>query len=216
MRESLKEVVDNNLSAVMLHVTQDTLQDTLDFIASYEYPVEVFNSSGDLGTVKLGFINGLNEYHGSEEFIKNRILSELSAVNHIFDINIDEHYLNYLVEWIHNLHVMDTPLNYLDNDNALFDFLINFFEDRHYESNSPEDEVAIKFLRVVEEFLYSEEELPIMNFRDRLFNRPSILIVAEENPLKVQYIAQIIKDYYDEFLVIEEKESTLAFMKVQN
>lgn len=216
MRENLKEIIEAQSSAVLLNVHEDVLADLTEFVASYEYPYEVLNSTGSHGTVRLGFINGLNEYTGSEHFVKGRILSELNAINHVFNINIDDHYLQYIVEWVYNLHVMSTPLNYLDNDQKLFDFLIEFFEDKHYESESIEDEVAIKFLRVAEELLYTEDELPIMQFRDKLFNRPSILIVSEESVNKALYIETIIKDYYDEYLKIEQLEDGLIFMKLQN
>lgn len=216
MRDSLKEVIEAQSSAVLLNIHEDVLKDLTDFIESYEYPYEVLNSSGEQGTVRLGFINGLNEYRGSEEFVKSRIFNELNAINEIFAIKIDEHYLQYIVEWLYNLHVMNTPLNYLDNDQALFDFLIEFFEDKHYESDSVEDEVAIKFLRLAEELLYTEDELPIMQFRDKLFKRPSILIISEENVIKAEYIERLVKDYYDQYLKIEELEDGLLFMKVQN
>lgn len=216
MRESLKEIIEAQSSAVLMNVHEDVLDDLVDFIESYQYPYEIINSSGSKGTVRLGFINGLNEYLGSEEFVKSRVFQELSAINEIFKIELDDHFLQYIVEWIYNLHVMHTPLNYLDNDQALFDYLIEFFEDKHYESESVEDEVALKFLRVAEELLYSEEELPIMQFRDKLFKRPSILIISEESVAKAAYVERLIKDYYDQYLKIEELEDGLIFMKVQN
>lgn len=216
MRESLKELIEAQSSAVLMNVHEDVLDDLVDFIESYQYPYEIINSSGSKGTVRLGFINGLNEYLGSEEFVKSRVFQELNAINEIFKIELDDHFLQYIVEWIYNLHVMHTPLNYLDNDQALFDYLIEFFEDKHYESESVEDEVALKFLRVAEELLYSEEELPIMQFRDKLFKRPSILIISEESVAKAAYVERLIKDYYDQYLKIEELEDELIFMKVQN
>lgn len=216
MRESLKEIIEAQSSAVLMNVHEDVLDDLVDFIESFQYPYEIINSSGSKGTVRLGFINGLNEYLGSEEFVKSRVFQELSAINEIFKIELDDHFLQYIVEWIYNLHVMHTPLNYLDNDQALFDYLIEFFEDKHYESESVEDEVALKFLRVAEELLYSEEELPIMQFRDKLFKRPSILIISEESVAKAAYVERLIKDYYDQYLKIEELEDGLIFMKVQN
>ncbi len=216
MRDSLKEIIESNKSAVLMNVNEDVLTDITDFIQSYQYPFHILNSSGDKGTVRLGFINGLNEYTGSEDFVKSRIHHELRAINEIFNINIDDYYLEYIVEWTHYLHTMNTPLNYLDNDHKLFDTLIEFFEEKQYESDSVEDDVAIKFLRVAEELLTSDEQVPIMQFRDQLFNIPSILIISEENVLKATYIERMIKDYYDQFMKIDEVEEGLLFIKVQN
>lgn len=216
MRDSIQQIIDNNLSAVILNVKQEVLNDVVDFIKSFDYNYEIFNSSGDQSTVRLGFINGLNEYTGSEEFIKSRIFSELATINNIIEANIDDYFLEYIVEWIYYLHIMDSPLNYLDKDKALFDYLINFFENKYYEDNAVEDDVAIKFLRIVEELLYTEDELPIMQFRDKLFKKPSILIVCEDNPIKNMYIEQMLKDYYEQYVNIDEDDSGLVFVKLQN
>lgn len=216
MRDSIKQIIDNNLSAVVLNVNQEVLSDVVEFIKSFDYKYEVLNSSGTMGTKRLGFINGLNEYTGSEEFIKSRIFSELNALNEIIEANISSYYLEYIVEWIYYLHIMDTPLNYLDNDKVLFDFLIDYFESKYYESNSVEDQVAITFLKVVEELLYTEEELPIMQFRENLFKTPTILIVSEENPIKNLYIEKMLKDYYEQYVDIDQDDSGLMFIKLQN
>ena len=216
MKENLKEIIEAEKSAVVLNVDEAVLDDLSEFVKSYDYPLEILNSSGNHGTVRLGFINGLNEYRGSEEFVRERILRELNAINDIFDIGLDTYYLEYIVEWTTYLHTMNTPLNYLDNDGILFDKLIMFFEDRHYESNSVEDEVAIKFLKLAEELLDSDNSTDIMQFMDKLFVRPSILIISEENPIKALYIERLIKDYYDQYLLIEELEDKLLFVKVQN
>lgn len=216
MRDSIQQIIDNNLSAVILNVKQEVLNDVVDFIKSFDYNYEIFNSSGNQSTVRLGFINGLNEYTGSEEFIKSRIFSELATINSIIEANIDSYFLEYIVEWIYYLHIMDSPLNYLDKDKALFDYLINFFENKYYEDNAVEDDVAIKFLRIVEELLYTEDDLPIMQFRDKLFKKPSILVVCEDNPIKNMYIEQMLKDYYEQYVSIDEDDSGLVFIKLQN
>lgn len=216
MRESLKGIIESHKSAVLLNVDESIIADLSDFIQSYEYPFEILNSSGEHSTVRLGFINGLNEYTGSEEFIKNRIFKELSAINEIFEINIEAYYLDYICEWIYYLHIMSTPLNYLDNDNDLFDYLIEYFEDKHYESDSVEDAIAIKFLRIIEELLVTEDKSPIIQFREALFKRPSILIISEENPNKALYIERLVKDYYDDYMKIDEVEDGLIFLKVHN
>lgn len=216
MKENLKEIIESHQSAVLMNVDDDVIVDLVDFIKSYNYPYEVISFNEDHQTARVGFINGLNEYTGSEEFIKSRIFKELSAINEIFEINIDEYYLNYIVEWVFNLHVMSTPLNYLDNDGALFDYLIEFFEDKYYESESVEDKVAINFLRVIEELLVADSKVKIMQFRDLLFKKPSILIISEENPKKVLYLERLIKDYYDDYMKIDNVDDKLLFMKVQN
>lgn len=216
MREALKEIIENNTSAVIMNVNDDVVLDIVDFIKSYDYSYQVLSSESEHATVRLGFINGLNEYTGSEAFIKNRIFEELKLVNQLLEVNLDEYYLEYIVEWIHWLHTMSTPLNYLDNDGLLFDYLIEFFENKFYEDEAVEDQVAIKFVRLIEELLDVKKELPVLWIRDQLFKKPSILIVCETNPKKEVYVEKLIKQYYDEYVEIDGSDNPIMFIKLQN
>ncbi|NLY63070.1 MAG: hypothetical protein GX074_04340 [Erysipelothrix sp.] len=216
MRQALRDIIENNTSAVIMNVKEDVVLDIVDFIKSYDYSYQIVSSESDHATVRLGFINGLNEYTGSESFIKNRIFQELSAINMLFDVNLDNYYLEYIVEWIHWLHTMSTPLNYLDNDGLLFDYLIEFFENKYYEDEAVEDQVAIKFIRIIEEMLETKKDLPVLWIRDQLFKKPSILIVCEANPSKEAYVERLIKQYYDEYVEIDGEDNPLMFIKLQN
>lgn len=216
MKESLLNVIESNSSALVSNIDVSFLDDVIDFIESYNYNYLVLSSSSDYKHVRLGFINGANEYTGSEAFIKKRIFSELSIINSLLNMNFDEHYLTYIVEWIFYLHTVDTPLNYLDHDGYLFDYLIEFFEDRNYLNPSVEDQIAIKFLEVVGEFLADDVEYPIALFRDLLFSRPTIVIVSEANHLKALYIEQMLKGYYEDMSLIEEFSHPLFFVKVHS
>lgn len=216
MRNAIKEIIDTKSSAVILNVKEDIVDDVVDFINSYGYTYHILNSEGSKATARLGFINGLNEYTGSEKFIKNRIFRELSAINTLFKVGLDEYYLEYIVEWVHWLHTMNTPLNYLDNDGMIFDYLIEFFENKYYEDEAIEDQISIKFLRIIEELLDANTQLPILWIRDQLFKKPAILIVCEDNPVKQEYIEVLLKEYYDEYAEIDGTDNALLFIKLQN
>ena len=75
MRQALRDIIENNTSAVIMNVKEDVVLDIVDFIKSYDYSYQIVSSESDHATVRLGFINGLNEYTGSESFIKNRIIT---------------------------------------------------------------------------------------------------------------------------------------------
>ncbi|NLC34441.1 MAG: hypothetical protein GX760_04165 [Erysipelothrix sp.] len=216
MRETMKEIIDSQSSAVIMNVKEDVLNDVIDFIKSYDYKYYVLNSEGVHGTVRLGFINGINEYTGSEKFVKNRVFQELNLINKLYKVGLDNYYLEYIVEWVHWIYTMSTPLNYLDNDGVLFDYLIEFFENKYYEDENTEDEIAIKFLRVLEEILAADTDLPILWIRDRLFKQPAILIVVEDNQVKETYVEALVKQYYDEYVEIEGSSKPLLFVRLQN
>ena len=203
MENRIIDLVEKRYSAVIGNLNPAMLNEVIEVLQARDYCYIVLSSSSTLATHRLGFPHGINEYMGSESFIKLRLQAEMRLVNKNFDLNIGNYYLDYVVEWIYNMHVMSTPLNYLDADGRLFENLKLFFEDRNSVNPNTEDQVAIKLMELITELFKDDITLPIIQARAQVFTKPCVILVSEESPKKAQYIIDSIKLYQHDFKLLE-------------
>lgn len=210
MERKLVDIIQKKQSAVIGNLNPDMLKNIKELLDLSEYRYVILSSDTELATHRMGFPNGINEYMGSEVFIRMRLLAEIKLINQTFDLNINEYYLEYTADWIYNMHVMNTPLNYLDVDGKLFDTLEKFFEERNLLNPNMEDQIATKLMGLIKEFFDDEANLPIIMLRAQLFTQPCILLVSQENSLKSKYIIDSIKLFHHDFTLLEVSDDTEA------
>lgn len=180
MEKTILDVISKRYSAVIGNLNTAMLENLIDVLEENEYPYIVLSSNSSLATHRIGFPHGINEYIGSESFYKLRLEAEIKLINRKFNLNFDKHYINYVVEWIYNRHVMSTPLNYLDADGKLFEFLENFFQQRNDLNPNLEDQIAVKLIKLISEFYDDDASLPIVQLRKSLFLNPCVVLVSEK------------------------------------
>ena len=208
MEKQILNIIDKQQSAVIGNLNPAMADDLIEFLKVKEYPYIILSSSTNLATHRIGFPNGINEYTGSEVFIRMRLKAELKLIDKTFDLNINEYFLDYASEWIYNLHVMNTPINYLDLDGVLFSSLEMYFKDRNHLEPNAEDQVAEKLMSLIKEFFIDDIDLPIVQFRAQLFTNPCVVLIVEENLRKSDYIIDAIKLYHHDFKIIESDSET--------
>lgn len=212
MEQKLFDVIENRKSAVIGNLNYAMLKHLASFLDEREYPYIILSSTSKMATHRLGFPHGINEYTGSEIFIKMRLKAEIKLINQTFDLNIDDYYLDYVSEWIYNLHVMNTPINYLDVDGLLFDALEIFFDERNLNNPNIEDQVAKKLMTLIKEFFKDDVNLPIVQLRPQVFTNPCIVLISEESLTKATYIIDSIKLYHHDFNIIEAQSDVEKIM----
>lgn len=203
MEKQILDIIDNRKSAVIGNLNLAMVNNIVEFLDIKEYPYVILSSSTKLATHRIGFPHGINEYIGSEVFIRMRLKAEMKLINQTFDLDIDDYFLDYTAEWIYNLHVMNTPLNYLDLDGVLFETLEIYFKERNALSPNTEDQVATKLMALINEFFRDDVDLPIIQLRTQVFTNPCIVLVIEESTRKANYIVDSIKLYHHDFRILE-------------
>lgn len=203
MEKYLLDIIDKRQSAVVGNLNVAMANNIVDFLDIKEYPYIILSSSTTMATHRIGFPNGINEYTGSEVFIRMRLKAEMKLINQTFDLNIDDYFLDYTAEWIYNLHVMNTPINYLDLDGVLFETLEMYFQERNQINPNIEDQVANKLMALIKEFFIDDNDLPIVQFRVQLFSNPCVVIIVEDSFKKANYIIDSIKLYHHDFKILE-------------
>lgn len=208
METRILDIVNKGYSAVISNLNENMLAEIRNILDINEYPYVVLSSTSNNATHRLGFPNGINEYMGSESFVKLRLQAEIKLLNEMFNLNIDEYYLDYVLEWMYHKHIMDTPLNYLDNDGNLFEYLQLFFEDRNADNPNTEDQVAIKLMQLFSEIYKDDANLPILQLRSQVFTKPGIILISEANSVKATYIKNAVKLFYHDFQLLEASSET--------
>lgn len=203
MNNLLIDVIEKKESAVIGNLNADTAFNIIEFLKVKEYPYIVLSSTSNMASHRVGFPNGINEYTGSEVFIILRLKAELKLINKTFNLDIDDYYLDYTAEWIYNLHVMNTPINYLDLDGLLFESLEFYFKEKNQLNPNLEDQIATKLMALCKDLFKDDKDLPIIQYRNQLFINPSIVLIVEKSHKKADYIIDSIKLYYHDFKIIE-------------
>lgn len=203
MEKRILDVIEKRYSAVIGNLNHAMLNNLQEILDEREYPYVILSSTSIKASHRLGFPHGINEYIGSESFVKLRLKAEIRLINQTFNLNIGNYYLDYVIEWIYNTHVMDTPLNYLDADGRLFSSLKAFFQERDDINPNIEDQVAIKLMALMSEFYKDDITLPLIQLRNQVFTRPCIVLICEDDVIKSEYIIDSIKLFHHDFLILE-------------
>ena len=220
MEARILDIIEKNYSAVIGNLNLAMVEEIKELLDESGYPYIVLSSTSNKATHRIGFPYGVNEYIGSESFIKLRLQAEIRLINHKFKLNIGNYYLDYVVEWIYNMHVMSTPINYLDNDGVLFKSLRIFFEERNDLNPNIEDQVAIKLVDLISEIYKDDASLPIIQLRSQVFVNPAIVLIVEEDAIKSEYIIDSIKLYHHDFKLLEtskdQKKMHIEYLTFNN
>ncbi len=217
MENRILDIVEKRYSAVIGNLNLPMLNNLQTLLEDKGYPYVILSSTSTLATHRLGFPHGINEYMGSESFVKLRLQAEIRLINHKFNLDIGNYYLDYVVEWIYNMHVMNTPLNYLDNDGRLFPTLKAFFQERDDLNPNTEDQVAVKLMELISEFYKDDTNLPIIQLRAQVFTRPCVLLICEDSPIKAEFIIDSIKLFHHDFKLLEvSKTENIAHIEYVN
>ena len=82
MENRILDIVEKRYSAVIGNLNLPMLNNLQTLLEDKGYPYVILSSTSTLATHRLGIPHGINEYMGSESFVKLRLQAEIRLINH--------------------------------------------------------------------------------------------------------------------------------------